>query len=212
MFQGNYVDGQFLIPSRTDETWTVVSPGDLSDTIGELSSSYTDVDKAVDAAKSSFKSWSALSIEERKSYLLKLKEVYLKHKEEIATCISRETGKAYWETLGEAGALAGKIDITINASLSLIEEQAVTDALPGVTGRIKYKPRGVLAVLGPFNFPGHLPNGHLVPALLTGNTVVFKPSEMTPFTGQILARCIHEAGFPKGVFNLVQGGGEVGRR
>ena len=212
MFQGNYVDGQFLIPSRTDETWTVVSPGDLSDTIGELSASYSDVDKAVDAAKNSFKSWSALSIEERKSYLIKLKEVYQKHKEEIATCISRETGKAYWETLGEAGALAGKIDITINASLSLIEEQAITDALPGVTGRIKYRPRGVLAVLGPFNFPGHLPNGHLVPALLTGNTVVFKPSEMTPFTGQLLARCIHEAGFPKGVFNLVQGGGEVGRR
>ena len=70
MFQGNYVDGQFLIPSRTDETWTVVSPGDLSDTIGELSASYSDVDKAVDAAKNSFKSWSALSIEMRSCRLV----------------------------------------------------------------------------------------------------------------------------------------------
>jgi succinylglutamic semialdehyde dehydrogenase len=69
---------------------------------------------------------------------------------------------------------------------------------------------GVAAVLGPFNFPGHLPNGHIVPALLAGDTVVFKPSEETPHAGQLIAECLEDADLPAGVFNLVQGGRDVG--
>src|SRR5690606_1798456 len=72
--------------------------------------------------------------------------------------------------------------------------------------------RGVMAVLGPFNFPGHLPNGHIIPALITGNTVVFKPSEWTPYVGQFMAELFHQAQLPHGVFNVVQGLGETGRR
>jgi succinylglutamic semialdehyde dehydrogenase len=75
---------------------------------------------------------------------------------------------------------------------------------------LRHKPHGVAAVLGPYNFPGHLPNGHIVPALLAGDTVVFKPSEETPLTGQLMVEAFEAAGLPKGVVNLVQGGRETG--
>jgi len=88
----------------------------------------------------------------------------------------------------------------------------VENALPGVNGYIKYKPRGVMAVVGPFNFPAHLPNGHIIPALASGNTVVFKPSDLTPAVGQLMAQLFDKAGFPEGVFNLVHGKANVGER
>jgi succinylglutamic semialdehyde dehydrogenase len=212
MFKGNFINGEFVKVSKKDESWTVTSPADFKDEIAQVEAQYSHLDEAVEAARSSFKTWSKLSLQERIEHLERLKEVYLSKKEQIAELISRETGKPNWETLGEAGALAGKIDITIKASLDLVKDIHVEAALPGMDGYIKYRPRGVMAVLGPFNFPGHLPNGHFVPALLTGNTVVFKPSEMTPMTGQLLAECIEEAGLPEGVFNLVQGGAEIGKR
>lgn len=212
MSKGNFVNGEFLKPKKVDLSWTIKSPSDLSDILGEISTETQHIDEAVSAARQAFKVWSKYSLEKRIEYVNKLKEVFLSRKEEIAKCISRETGKPYWETLGEAGALAGKIDITIKASLSLVADQKVEGALPGVDGYIKYKPRGVMGVLGPFNFPAHLPNGHYIPALLTGNTVVFKPSELTPFTGELLAECVKEAGLPEGVWNMVQGGGEVGKK
>lgn len=212
MSKGNFIAGEFKKVTKPDLSWEVKSPSDLSDSVGVISSNNQDVDFAVEAARSAFKSWSKLSLDDRINYVLKLKDVFIARKEEIAKCISRETGKPYWETLGEAGALAGKIDITIKASLDLVKEQEIEGALPGVTGRIKYKPRGVLGVLGPFNFPAHLPNGHYIPALLTGNTVVFKPSELTPFTAELLAECVKEAELPKGVWNLVQGSADVGKR
>lgn len=213
MFLGNFIDGEFHSIAKADESWELFSPSDLSDRLGEIRSSYQDVDAAVSAARIAFPSWSRRPLAERIEFVEKLKAAYLRNKEAIAESISRETGKPYWESLGEAAALAGKIDITIQSSLDLVKEQVIDNALAGgVTGRIRYRPRGVLAVLGPFNFPGHLPNGHIIPALLTGNTVVLKPSELTPFTAQWIARCVQEAGLPAGVFNLVQGGGEVGRR
>jgi succinylglutamic semialdehyde dehydrogenase len=144
--------------------------------------------------------------------LNKLKDIYNNQAEKLALVISRETGKPQWEALSEVKAMASKITITIEHSLKLVSDERIQNALPGVDGVIRYKPRGVMAVIGPFNFPGHLPNGHIIPALITGNTVVFKPSDKTPFVGQVMAEMFHEAGFPKGVFNLVQGLGETGKR
>ena len=83
---------------------------------------------------------------------------------------------------------------------------------PGQVGRWRASARGVLAVLGPFNFPGHLAHGHVVPALATGNCVVVKPSEKTPATGQVYAELLQRAAFPPGVANLVQGEATVGAR
>src|SRR4029078_13548638 len=76
---------------------------------------------------------------------------------------------------------------------------------------VRHKPHGVLAVLGPYNFPAHLPNGHIVPALITGTAVVFKPSEKTPAAGEFLEHCFHEARIPPGVVRLLIGGPDQGR-
>src|SRR6185312_13393348 len=121
--------------------------------------------------------WAHLGVEKRKQHLLRLKEVFLARAGELAEIIARETGKPLWESKTEGAALASKIDITLNYSLKLVSEEEVKDALPGISGFIRHKPRGVMAVIGPFNFPAHLPNGHIIPALMTGNTVVFKPSD-----------------------------------
>jgi len=211
-FLGNYIDGKFIRSSRPDYEWSKSSPANLKDEVIRLEVEIDHADLAIKAARQAFPAWSALKQEERNQYLLRLKEVFVTHAEEMATLISRETGKPLWETKGEATLLANKIDITLNHSMKLVSEQTVENALPGVTGFIRFKPRGVMTVLGPFNFPAHLPNGHIVPALATGNTVVFKPSEWTPAVGQFMAQLIDKAGLPPGVFNLVQGKGDVGER
>lgn len=209
---GDLIDGRFRRPERADGEIRVLSPGDLNDVVGTIEYRFDHVDEACEAARRAFPAWAALSLGERQGYLLALKELYQAHKTEISQIISRETGKPLWEALNEVQSMINKVDVTIQVSLPLIREQKIEGALPGVDGYIRYKPRGVLAVIGPFNFPGHLPNGHIVPALLTGNTVIFKPSEKTPLTGQLMAHLIQKAGFPAGVFNLVQGEGGVGKR
>jgi succinylglutamic semialdehyde dehydrogenase len=137
----------------------------------------------------------------------------------MAGLITDETGKTLWEGKAEAGLLAGKVDITLDDSvigaLSRVTGFSV-ELSPTRLGSAWFKPHGVMAVVGPFNFPAHLPNGHIVPALAMGNTIVFKPSEKTPAVGQFLAALFQEAleaeGAPPGVFNLVQGGAEAASR
>jgi len=211
-FLGNYIYGQFKIADKSDGRFKDISPSDLSDEVMEVSYSHDDVDLAIGAAKKAYVQWSRLQLQERKVYLLKLKDIFEKRKNEIAQAISRDTGKPTWEALTEASALINKIDITLEFSSRLIAEFKVENALPQVDGFVRYKPRGVMSVIGPFNFPAHLPNGHIIPALLVGNTIVYKPSEQTPFVGQIYSQCFHEAGFPLGVYNMVHGDGETGRK
>jgi succinylglutamic semialdehyde dehydrogenase len=119
--------------------------------------------------------------------------------------MARAIGKPLWEARTEVDAVIAKVDITLTAGADLVAPRD----LPDVGARIRYRPVGVCAVIGPFNFPAHLPNGHLVPALAAGNVVVFKPSERAPEVGQIMAECFVEAGFPRGVIQMVQGTGEV---
>lgn len=211
-YKGSYIDGKFQIASKIDEQWANVSPADFSDKLIAIQAGYDDVDRACEAAENAFPLWSNLAMDDRISFLRKLEKVFTEHKNEIAIAICRETGKPQWEALTEAGALAGKIKITVEHSIELMNEVRIENALPGVDGVIRFKPKGVLAVLGPFNFPAHLPNGHFIPALLMGNTVVFKPSDKTPLVGQLIAEMFEKAGFPKGVFNLIQGQGEIGKR
>lgn len=211
-YLGDYINGQFVKSDTPDGMIKNHSPSDLAELVSEFPYKYNHVDQACEAAKKSFKEWSTQSMESRAALLKKLQGLIEANKERIAEVISRETGKPTWESLTEVTAMINKFPITIEQSAKLIAEQELENALPGVTGRVKFKPRGVMTVVGPFNFPGHLANGHIVPALLTGNTVVFKPSEFTPATAQVYAELVHKAGFPAGVFNLVQGVGETGRR
>src|SRR5690606_18088194 len=128
---------------------------------------------------------------------------------ELARLISQETGKPFWEAQTEIDSVAGKVDISIRA----YQERTGTrvQEAGGMRQRVAHKPHGVLAVLGPYNFPMHLANGHIVPALLAGNTVVFKPSEEAPACGLAMAEVWEEAGLPADVLRVVSGAASTGR-
>lgn len=165
-------------------------------------------EQAIEAAKVALPTWAGLSASERYTFIEKYVEELKNNKEQMAKLISVETGKPKWEALTEAGAMAGKAAISKEA----FEKRTSTfeKDMPGKKSITRFKPHGVVAVFGPFNFPGHLPNGHIIPALLAGNTVVFKPSEQTPAVGEFMVRLWEKAGLPKGVLNLVHGRADVG--
>ncbi|EPF9728421.1 succinylglutamate-semialdehyde dehydrogenase [Vibrio fluvialis] len=166
------------------------------------------VEDAVKAARSAFVEWKKQPFAEREKVVLAFAEKVKANAEAIAEVIAKETGKPIWETRTEAAAMAGKIAISIRAYHDRTGETVREAAGNQIV--LRHRPLGVMAVFGPYNFPGHLPNGHIVPALLAGNTVVFKPSEQTPWTGEVAMKLWEEAGLPKGVLNLVQGGKETG--
>jgi len=199
------IDGRLVGVTSPDGVLKSVSPSDDEDVIGEIPFSAALVAEAVGAAREAQRAWEALGAGERAARLLRLKAVLAAHEEEIGHMISREMGKPLREGRLEARAMAAKIDIAINEGQRLTQDATLDGKLSW-----RYRPHGVLAVLGPFNFPLHLAHGHVVPALLAGNTVVFKPSEVTPHCGQLYARMILEAGLPAGVVNVVQGDGRVG--
>lgn len=166
------------------------------------------VEDAVKAARTAFVAWKKLPFAVREKVVLAFAEKVKANAEAIAEVIAKETGKPIWETRTEAAAMAGKIAISIRAYHDRTGESVREAAGNQIV--LRHRPLGVMAVFGPYNFPGHLPNGHIVPALLAGNTVVFKPSEQTPWTGEVAMKLWEEAGLPKGVLNLVQGGKETG--
>ena len=167
-----------------------------------------DVGDAVSAARAAFKDWALTPLAERIAIVERYRDLVKRDAEDLARLISRETGKPFWETKTEAAAVAGKIDISVRAYHERTgEKETASGATAGV---LRHKPHGVMAVLGPYNFPAHLPNGHIVPALIAGNAVVFKPSEMTPGPGAFIVERMVEAGVPAGVVNMVQGARETG--
>ncbi len=210
--RGDFIRGHFRHIDKPSSEIRNSSPGDLSDLVGVFPVLHLNVEEAIKAAKDAYLPWAALELEERKKYLFRLKELFMAHEAEMAELIARDTGKALWDATSEAKNLANKIDITISHSLNLVKEERFENALPQVDGVIRHRSRGVMAVLGPFNFPAHLPNGHIIPALLMGNTIVFKPSEQTPAVGQFYAEIMEKAQFPPGVFNMIQGDAETGRK
>ena len=132
------------------------------------------------------------------------------HEEELADLIARETGKPLWDARTEVTAVMAKIDTSV-AAYSERTGQRRLEANLGARQSVRHKPHGVMAVLGPYNFPAHLPNGHIIPALLAGNAVIFKPSEKTPAVGEMLVRFHHEAGVPTDAVQLLLGGAEEGK-
>ena len=166
------------------------------------------VQAAADAARAAFPDWADRPRAERIDAVKRYQAVLKDRAGTIAETISRETGKALWETKTEVAAMIGKVDISIRAYDERTGERSADTAFGRAA--LRHRPHGVAAVLGPFNFPGHLPNGHIVPALLAGDTVVFKPSEETPAIGQAMAEAFAAADLPQGVVNVVQGGRETG--
>ena len=170
--------------------------------------SSAEVQAATDRARAAFPDWADRPRQDRIDAVKRYQAVLKARAPQIAEAISRETGKALWETTAELAAMAGKVDISIRAYDERTGERTAETAFGHAV--LRHRPHGVAAVLGPFNFPGHLPNGHIVPALLAGDTVVFKPSEETPLTGQLMAEAFAAADLPDGVVNVVQGGRDTG--
>lgn len=183
-----------------------VCPADPSDVVGRFAVARpTDVDDAVARARAAFPAWRDAGFEARATVIRRFRDLAAERHEALAHLIAREVGKAVWDARGESKLIAAKVDVTLGEGM-----QAVATMEAAAGARATFHPRGVLCVLGPFNFPAHLPNGHMVPALATGNTVVFKPSELTPAVGAWMAGLWTEAGLPAGVLEVVHGMGETG--
>jgi succinylglutamic semialdehyde dehydrogenase len=169
-----------------------------------------DADAEVDIARASWAGWAAQSITARMESVRRFANVVRSKSEDLTDCIARETGKPLWEARTEVESVINKVEISISSYSERTPQRRLAGNL-GVSSALRHKPHGVLAVLGPYNFPAHLPNGHIVPALIAGNAVVFKPSEKTPATGKMLVDLYHAAGIPNGVVRLLLGGPEQGR-
>ena len=182
-------------PATGVELWS----GEVGDAAAEVA-----------AARAAWPGWAAHSVAYRIETLRRFANVVRARTDEFAELISRETGKPLWETKTEVGAVINKVEISVGAYADRTPQKKLEAAL-GNKVAVRHKPHGVLAVLGPFNFPAHLPNGHIVPALIAGNAVVFKPSEKTPASGAFLVDCYREAGVPEGAIRLLIGGPDQGR-
>ena len=182
-------------PATGAELWA----GDIGDVASEVA-----------AARAAWPEWAAHSVSFRIEAMRRFANEVRAREQDFADLISRETGKPYWEARTEIASVIHKVEISANAYLERTPMRKLEAAL-GSTVAVRHKPHGVLAVLGPYNFPAHLPNGHIVPALIAGNAVVFKPSEKTPAVGSFLVDCYHAAGVPEGVVRLLIGGPAEGK-
>lgn len=170
----------------------------------------SDVEAEVARVRAGWPGWAAQPVSYRIETLRRFVNVVRANEEALADLIARETGKPLWDSRTEVTAVMNKVDISV-AAYSERTGQRRLEAAMGARQSVRHKPHGVMAVLGPYNFPAHLPNGHIVPALLAGNGVVFKPSEQTPAVGEMLVQLFHEAGVPKDCLALVLGGPDEGK-
>ncbi len=168
------------------------------------------VDDIVGRARRAWPAWAAQPLSTRMELVRRFANEVRKDSEKLATMIARETGKPMWEARTEVESVVNKVEISIRAYAERTAQRKLDNAMQG-TAALRHKPHGVMAVLGPYNFPAHLPNGHIVPALIAGNAIVFKPSEKTPATAELLVQCFHRAGISAAVVQLLIGGPAEGQ-
>lgn len=199
--QTHYINGQWLA-GQGAQLHSIDPAKNISIWSGQAASP-AQVDSAISAARNAFTQWGSLTVTERLVFIQAYEQQLKDHQNELALAIAQETGKPMWESKTEAAAMVGKIALSIK---SYQTRTGVTEnPMPLGKAFIRHKPHGVVAVFGPYNFPGHLPNGHIVPALIAGNTIIFKPSDLTPLVAQTMMQLWDAAGLPKGVLNLLQG-------
>jgi succinylglutamic semialdehyde dehydrogenase len=166
--------------------------------------SAAEVGAAFLAASDTFQRWVGTRLDQRIEIVRRFGEVVQSRRQEFRLAISQATGKPLWEANQEVDTVVRKIELSIEAYRQRTGKKS--EKAGNGFSVLSHAAHGVVAVLGPFNFPAHLPNGHIVPALVAGNCVVFKPSELTPSVGAFLVDCWHQAGLPAGCLNLLQGG------
>jgi len=202
----NYINGEWV--SGSGPELVTVDPSTGARTWTSNASTSDDVARAVQAARDAFEDWALRPLQERIAICQRFRDLLKEHNEGLAAIIAEEVGKPLWEARTEVTTMANKVDISVQSHAARTGETASRVADGDAV--LRHRPHGVFAVFGPYNFPGHLPNGHIVPALIAGNTLVFKPSEYAPRTAVRTVELWIEAGLPQGVLNLVNGGRDTG--
>lgn len=206
--KGNYINGMWQ--HATGSNFISRSPNSDEVIWSGQNSTVEDVDECVCYATRALTPWAALSVDERIGFLQKYVDLVKEHASELAKAISIEVGKPLWESKTEVSAIAGKLSPSVSAYKQRCMD-VIRDMPSGATSRTQFKPIGVVAIIGPYNFPGHMANGHIMPALIAGNTVIFKPSEKGAMTAEFLMELWDKAGLPKGVINMLQGDWQTGK-
>lgn len=209
--KGDYFNGRFSSPdlAKAQERIPKLCPADLSQKLWEAGVFYDHIEPVIESAQKGFETWRKLSFDERIIFLKKYQEAVRARKDEIALALALEVGKPLWEAKTEAAALDSKVSVTITDSYERIKQETLKDVMPKIDGHVIYRPLGPSFIIGPFNFPCHLANGQILAALLAGNSIIFKPSEKTIYSAQLMIECFHEAGFPEGVINFINGTGHT---
>lgn len=209
--KGDYFNGQFHHPdlSQSQERILKRSPADLSALLWEAGVFNDHIDAVIESAEKGFDRWRKLSFEDRIIFFKKYQEIVRSKKDEIAMALALEVGKPLWEAKTEAAALDSKVSVTITDSYERIKQKTIKEVMPKIDGHVISRPLGPCFIIGPFNFPCHLANGQILSALIAGNSIIFKPSEKTIYSAQLMMECFHEAGFPEGVINFINGTGHV---
>ncbi|MDQ4121389.1 MAG: CoA-acylating methylmalonate-semialdehyde dehydrogenase [Acidobacteriota bacterium] len=202
----NYYNGKF-VESRSPEMLEVVSPIDGSLLSRVPMSSADELNAAVESAKTAFEGWSKTTIKERVQVFFRYRHLLEKNFEELTALISEENGKTWDEAKAE---VEKSIELTEFAcSMPQLVAGEILEVSRGVECRIDHFPVGVIASIVPFNFPLMVPNWTMPNALVLGNTMIMKPSELVPLSVARMAELLKEAGLPDGVFNVVNGGKEI---
>lgn len=204
---GHYLNGEWV--SGTGALFHSINPANGDIIWQGTEATHDEVLIAYEGARKALRQWLDVNYLSRVNIVQAFATCVEQKKQALANLISRETGKPLWEAMTEVSSVIAKISLSIKA----YEERCPTTQTQSVdaTAILRYKPHGVVAVLGPFNFPAHLSNGHIVPALLAGNTIVYKPSELTPAVAEFIMQCWHESGLPAGVIQCVQGSGATAK-
>lgn len=203
--QGNFINGSFL--NSGSITLTSENPSCNFQSVFSVKTDLDHVPRAIEAARSAYKSWSYTTFEEKRRHLLSLKAEFIKNESLMAEAISEEMGKIKSEAQTESKSLSARIDLMLEHGIKRVK----TENLYDLRAETRAHAQGVLAILGPYNFPAHLMNAHVIPSLMMGNTVVIKPSEVCPWVGEVYASCLKGSSLPQGVANLIHGAGDIGK-
>ncbi len=199
----NYIDGRWSEP-KAGESLPVINPATAQELGHTPLGGREEVEAAVQAAGRAYPEWRRVPVQDRVQFLFKLRDLLKAHLDEIARTITDEAGKTFEESRAEMVRAIENVEVACGMPM-LSKGEIVEDIAPGIDEIMLRQPLGVCTTIAPFNFPGMIPFWYMPYAVACGNTYVVKPSEKVPLTMQLIFKWIDQAGFPKGVINLVNG-------